>query len=123
MRLAQLRGTLELVPSGTELVPGVRSLAAPGHTLGYTIIAVTSGADQMLVIGDVFIDPTALENPEWVSVYDYDSAQGTVTRQRLLTPAVRERTLLMAYHLPWPGLGYVTQHGLGWQWRPLEVAA
>jgi glyoxylase-like metal-dependent hydrolase (beta-lactamase superfamily II) len=119
-RLAQLRDTLELIDPDTEIVPGIRSIAAPGHTPGYTVIAVASDADQLLYIGDLLYDPSNIENPDWYSVYDFDPAQVIVTRRQVWEQAARNQTLLMAYHIPFPGLGYVAQDGSSWRWRAFE---
>jgi glyoxylase-like metal-dependent hydrolase (beta-lactamase superfamily II) len=116
-RLAYLRDRLELIDPETEIIPGIRSIAAPGHTPGYTVIAVCDGADQFLSIGDLLYDPKDIENPDWYSIYDFDPAQVVVTRRHVFEQAAKERALLQAYHLPFPGLGYVVQHGQGWQWR------
>jgi len=121
-RLAQLHDKLELIEAGAEIVPGIRSIAAPGHTPGYTVIAVSSDDEQLLFIGDLIYDPNDIENPDWYSVYDFDPGQVVVTRRRLFEQAARERTLLMAYHIPFPGLGYVAQHGSGWRWRSFELS-
>jgi glyoxylase-like metal-dependent hydrolase (beta-lactamase superfamily II) len=119
--LEQLHDKLEIVASGTEVVSGVRLIAAPGHTPGHTAIAVTSGDEQLLFIGDLIYTPDDLENPDWFSIYDYDPAQAIATRQQIFAQAAQDHTLLMTYHLPFPGLGHVVQHGRGWQWRPLEM--
>lgn len=122
IRLTQLRHRLELIDLEAEIVPGIRVLAAPGHTPGYTVIAVSSAGEQLLCIGDLFAnDPTVIENRNWRSVYDYDPVQGVMTRQQLLGYAASQQTLLMAYHLPFPGLGSVVQSGAGWRWKSLEV--
>jgi len=120
-RLAQLGDTLELIDFGTEIVPGIRSIAAPGHTPGYTVIVVSSGDDRSLFIGDLLYDAKDIENPYWYSVYDFDPEQVVVTRNRVFEQAARERALLMAYHLPFPGLGYISPNGQGWRWQPLET--
>jgi glyoxylase-like metal-dependent hydrolase (beta-lactamase superfamily II) len=120
-RLAQLRDTLELVDFGTEVVPGLRLLAAPGHTPGYAVVAVASEAERLLVIGDLIYDPPDIENPDWYSVFDFDPKQVVVTRRQIFEQAARERALLMAYHLPFPGLGHVSPNGSGWRWHSLET--
>jgi glyoxylase-like metal-dependent hydrolase (beta-lactamase superfamily II) len=119
-RLAQLRDTLELIDPETEIVPGIRSIAAPGHTPGYTVITVTSGADHFLYIGDLLYDPSDIKDPDWYSVFDFDPVQVVVTRRRVFEQAAKERALLQAYHLPFPGLGYVTEEGPSWRWRVFE---
>jgi glyoxylase-like metal-dependent hydrolase (beta-lactamase superfamily II) len=119
-RLAQLRDKLELIESQTEVVPGIRSIAAPGHTPGYSVIAVSSEDDQLLFIGDLVYDPNDIEDPDWYSVFDYDPGQVVATRRRILAQAASERTLLMAYHVAFPGLGYVAPQGAGWRWTVPE---
>lgn len=120
-RLAQLRDSVELIDSGTEVVPGIRAIAAPGHTPGYTVVDVSSGDDRFQFIGDLLYDPKDIEDPNWVSVFDFDPRQVVVTRNRIFEQAARERTLLMTYHLPFPGLGYISPNGQGWRWQPLET--
>jgi glyoxylase-like metal-dependent hydrolase (beta-lactamase superfamily II) len=117
LRLAQLQQKLDLIDAEAEIVPGIRSIEAPGHTPGYTVISVTSDHEQLLFIGDLLYDPHDIENPDWYSVFDFDPARVVETRRRVFEHAERERSLLMAYHLPFPGLGYVSQHGSGWRWQ------
>jgi glyoxylase-like metal-dependent hydrolase (beta-lactamase superfamily II) len=121
-RLAQLRDRLELVADGAEVVPGIRIMAAPGHTLGYAVIEVTSGRERLLFVGDLLYAPEDVENPDFVSMFDYDPVQVVATRRRVLGQAAREQPLLMAYHLPFPGLGHVVQQGAGWRWQSAEVS-
>lgn len=122
-RLAQLRDHLELVAGGAEIVPGIRMLAAPGHTPGHAVVAVSSEAEQLLCIADLTVaDPKDIENPNWFNIYDFDRAHGSATRARIFQQAANEGTLLMAYHFPFPGLGHVTPQGEAWRWQPLETA-
>lgn len=115
-RLLQLRDKVELTESGAMIVPGIRPIAAPGHTPGYTVIEVSSGDEHLLFIGDLIYDPKDMEDSNWYSIFDFDPQQVVTNRQQILAQAAKERTLLMAYHLPFPGLGYVTQQGTGWRW-------
>lgn len=119
--LAQLRDTLELVDAGAEVVPGVRVLGAPGHTPGCIVVAVASGGAQLLFIADLLYNPADIADPDWYSIYDFDPVQVVATRRRILAQAAREQTLLMATHLPFPGLGRVVQDGPGWQWQSFAM--
>lgn len=120
LRLEQLRPKLEAVDSETEIVPGIRLIATSGHTPGHSLIEITSGADRLWFIGDLFYNPTEIEDPNWYAVFDFDPPQAIATRQRVLAQAAQERIRLMGYHLPFPGLGYVTQQGVGWRWTAHE---
>jgi glyoxylase-like metal-dependent hydrolase (beta-lactamase superfamily II) len=121
-RLAQLHGTIELIDMNTTIVPGIRSIAAPGHTPGYVAIVVSSDDEHLLFIGDLIRDPKDIENPDWYSVFDFDPAQVVKTQHQLLTQAVSERMLVMAYHIPFPGLGYVTEQKSAWRWMAYETS-
>ena len=120
-RLAQLKDKLDLIDPQTEILPGIRSIAAPGHTPGYTVISISSGVDQLLYLGDLLYDPKDIEDPNWYSVYDFAPQQVVLTRNQIFDQAARERALLMAYHLDFPGLGYISRNGQGWRWQALET--
>jgi glyoxylase-like metal-dependent hydrolase (beta-lactamase superfamily II) len=120
-RLARLRDTLELVDAGTEVVPGIRVLAAPGHTPGCGVVAVTSDGAQLLFIADLVYNPADIVDPDWYSIYDFDPVQVVATRRRILCQAAADGTLLMATHAPFPGLGRVAQDGPGWRWHPFNM--
>lgn len=119
-RLAQLRDKLELIETEVEVVPGIHIIAAPGHTPGYAIIAISSGDNKFIFIGDLIYDPKDIENPDWYSVFDFDPEQVMVTRNKVFEQAAREGTLLMASHVPFPGLGYVSQYESAWRWQTFE---
>lgn len=41
------------------------------------------------------------------------------TRRRIFTAAARDKTLVMGYHLPFPGMGYIGEVGQGWTWTAI----
>ncbi len=51
---------------GAEVVPGVRAIATPGHTVGHTSFLVASGGQQLFIQGDVStIHQLFVKNPGW----------------------------------------------------------
>jgi len=118
--LPPIRDRLDLVDHETEILPGVRAVAAPGHTPGHMAVAISSRRQQLLCISDTVLHPVHLEQPEWYAVVDFDPKQVVATRRRLLNKATVEKALVLAFHFPFPGLGHVVQKGTGWQWRPIE---
>lgn len=120
-RLQQLQDRLELVTSGDEIVPGVRVLSAPGHTPGHACIAFSAGDEQLLFVGDLFYSAEEIADPEWFAYFDYDPAQAIATRRRIFTAAVREETVVMGFHLPFPGVGYISEVGQGWTWTAARL--
>jgi len=60
---------------GEEIVPGIRSIAAVGHTPGHTCYMIQSSNARMLAIGDLLhIRPVQFSRPEVTIAYDSDQA-------------------------------------------------
>ena len=118
--LQPIREQIDLIHEETKIVPGIRAMAAPGHTPGHMIISISSEGQQLMVISDTVIHPVHMEQPDWYASVDLDSKQVVDTRKRLLNRAANEKALVLAFHFPFPGLGKVSQKGKGWQWHPIE---
>jgi glyoxylase-like metal-dependent hydrolase (beta-lactamase superfamily II) len=99
-----------------DVASGVTMIAAPGHTPGNSVVRIESQGNTLLVVADLFYRPEDLATRDWVSQYDYDPNLVLETRRSLLDEAVANRTLLMAYHMPFPGLGRVKRSGHAWEW-------
>ena len=68
-----------------ELVPGIRPIDSPGHTPGHTSFHVSSGKDQLIILGDVTNIPALfVRNPGWQAVVDQDGTTAEATRRKLL---------------------------------------
>jgi len=110
----------ERLLAGSEVVPGITLVPAPGHTRANTAVLVSSGDEQLLYAGDVihhFV--TSLARPDWSAVFDHLPEVARVTRRRLLDRAASERMLVMAYHIPFPALGHVRRQNGAFDWEPL----
>ena len=119
--LPPIQGQLVLVDHETEIVPGIRAVAAPGHTPGHMAVAISSGSEQLVCISDAALHPIHLEHPDWYAIFDFAPEQTVTTRRQLLNRAAAEKALVHAFHFPFPGLGHVVQKGEGWQWQPIEM--
>jgi glyoxylase-like metal-dependent hydrolase (beta-lactamase superfamily II) len=119
--LPPIQGQLELVTHETEIVPGIQAIAAPGHTTGQMALAISSSGKQLLCVSDVVLHPIHLEQPGWCAGTDFSPQQVVATRRRLLKRAADEKSLVLAFHFPFPGLGHVSQKEAAWQWQPIET--
>jgi glyoxylase-like metal-dependent hydrolase (beta-lactamase superfamily II) len=119
--LPPIQGRLDLVDHETEILPGIRAVAAPGHTPGHMVVAISSRRQQLLCISDTVLHPVHLEQPEWYAAVDFAPKQVVATRRRLLNKAAVEKALVLGFHFPFPGLGHVVPKGTGWQWQPIET--
>jgi glyoxylase-like metal-dependent hydrolase (beta-lactamase superfamily II) len=121
--LLPVQHQIDLIDHEAEIVPGIRAVAAPGHTPGHMAVSVSSNEEQLLCISDVFIHPIHVEHPEWHTAFDMAPEQLIETRRLLLNKAATEKALMLASHFPFPGLGHVVRKGTGWQWQPLRRLA
>ena len=105
---------------GDELLPGVHTIAAGGHTPGHTALLLESGGERLLCVGDTFYDPLQLTHPDWATPWDLDRPSSVASRRNILEWAADERLLIHAYHLPFPGLGTVGRRGASFTWHPVQ---
>jgi glyoxylase-like metal-dependent hydrolase (beta-lactamase superfamily II) len=119
--LPPLQGKIDLLDRETEIVPGIRAIAAPGHTPGHMALEISSEGEQLLCISDAALHPIHLEQPEWYAVVDFAPQETVSTRRRLLSRAVARKALVLAFHFPFPGLGHIVQKGDVWQWQPIKT--
>lgn len=117
--LSSIADRVTLYRRDQEIVPGIHALAAPGHTPGHSALLIASGDAQLLHTADVFHHAAFdLEHPHWQTAFDYDPAQAYATRRQLLDRAAADRTHLMAYHIPFPGVGHIRARGGHYEWEP-----
>lgn len=112
------------IEAGEEVVPGIRAVAAYGHTPGHTAFEVTSDGQTLFVWGDIVHSHVIqFSHPEVAIENDFDMSQTVRTRQSLLKEIAAKRERVAGMHLPFPGLGYVVAEENGkYSWIPLEYA-
>ena len=122
--LEPMRDRLTLVDDGAEVVPGIRVVAATGHTPGHVALSIASDGEQLLHISDVVLHPLHLEQPDWVPVFDMLPDEAAASKRRIFDRAAEQQALVFAHHFPpFPNLGHVRKLGAGWQWQPSRGAS
>jgi glyoxylase-like metal-dependent hydrolase (beta-lactamase superfamily II) len=120
-RFGPYAGKVRQFAPGAEVLPGVRSIAAHGHTPGHTVFEVTDGAAGLLVLGDTTNRPEFFaRNPGWHAVFDMDAQAAEANRRRLLDRAVTDRLIVTGYHFPFPIAGRMARDGQGFRYVPAE---
>lgn len=117
--LSTIGNRLKQVEPETEVLNGIHTVAATGHTPGHMAILIRSEGERLLCVGDTFYDQLQVRYPDWYTPYDLNPRQSIETRRRLLSWAADEALLILAYHMPFPGLGYVIRDGSTFAWQPL----
>lgn len=119
--LEPLQNRLTLLDQESEIVPGIRAIAAPGHTPGHIVVSVSSGDEQLLYASDTVPYPLHLEYPEWTPIYDIIPELASASKRRIFDWAAEEKMWVIGQHFPpFPSLGHVVKKGEGWQWQPIE---
>ena len=108
------------IAAGEEVVPGIRSVATPGHTPGHLSYRIESQGRQLLVWGDLAHHEVAsLMRPDWHVSFDMDKDLGAATRRRIYDMAATDRLLVAGYHTSFPSLGFIERAGLAYRWLPM----
>jgi glyoxylase-like metal-dependent hydrolase (beta-lactamase superfamily II) len=105
------------VKPGDDVVPGIRALAAYGHTPGHLAFTIESQGQRLMVWGDCAHHQVAsLAQPGWHVLFDMDKEQGAATRMRVYDMAATDRIPIIGYHMPFPSLGFVERSGAAYRW-------
>ncbi|HZL31680.1 MAG TPA: MBL fold metallo-hydrolase [Pseudolabrys sp.] len=117
---AALKSHVKMFKPGDEIVTGLQVLATPGHIQGHVSLALKGkndlGGDGLIVGGDVLTHPLiSFMHPEWRPVADHVPDQAVTTRKMLLDRLASDRSKLIGFHLPYPGLGHVERVGLAYR--------
>jgi glyoxylase-like metal-dependent hydrolase (beta-lactamase superfamily II) len=115
-RLAPYAARMRRVGPDSEVIPGVRSVAAYGHTPGHTCYHIADGAEQMMFVADTTNRPELLaRRPEFHIIFDFDAVAAEATRRRIYDRVATDRIRVTGYHFPFPANGYLTKEGSGYR--------
>ncbi|MDX8440533.1 MBL fold metallo-hydrolase [Mesorhizobium australafricanum] len=112
----------KLVDDGTEVVPGIRIMAAPGHTPGHSVYHVDAGSEQFLVSADTMYVPALLApHPEWQGAYDQDGPMAITTRHKIVDQVIADNVRICGSHFPFPGTGSFVKDGNAYAFTPTQI--
>jgi glyoxylase-like metal-dependent hydrolase (beta-lactamase superfamily II) len=116
------RDRITFVKDGQEVVPGIMAISAPGHTVGHTCFGIQSQGQKLINLGDAAHHHIiSLETPRLPFAFDTDGAQGVASRLKMWDMLASERIPMVAYHFPFPGLGYVGKQGDAYRYFPAQL--
>ncbi len=114
-------GKFKPITGNTELVPGIKAVAAPGHTPGHTIYTVESKGQKLVLWGDLMhVAAVQFAQPQVTIAFDTDSKAAAAQRKKAYIDAAKQGYIVGAAHLPFPGLGHLRAEGKGYTFIPLD---
>lgn len=117
--VAAIAPRVQTFTPGAVVVPGITSVALPGHTPGHSGYEISSGGERLLDIGDSAHSAiVSLAKPDWVITYDTDAQQGIARRDATLARLAASHERIFAPHFPFPGVGRIVKQGAGYKWQP-----
>lgn len=116
--LEPFRNDVELYEAGAEIVPGLTTIAASGHTPGMAAFLVHSGNDQLLLTADLAYHPVVNVDRPWLPGPDRDKETALASRQRIFDRAATESMPVLGFHYPFPGIGRMLKTDGGYAWVP-----
>ena len=115
--LLPLRERMIFLKDGQDVVPGIQALFTPGHTVGHTSFVINSQGQSLINIADLCHQYVLqMENPRAEFARDTDPQQGVSSRLRIFDMVANQKIPIVAYHLPWPGVGHVAKRGDGYRY-------
>lgn len=113
-------GMLATFEPGAEVGPGIRSIAAYGHTPGHTLFELNSAGQRFHYVADLTNVPALFaRNPDWAVTFDMDAEAARKIRREMLARIVTSRSLVGGFHFPFPALGRMAAAGQGYAFEPV----
>ncbi len=102
-------GNLDLITGEHALTSTITAIPTPGHSPGHMSLAIVSGNERALILGDVAIHPAQVTHMGWSSLFDMDQPLAAQTRQQVFDQVETDDSTVVACHFPSPGFGRVVR--------------
>ena len=107
--------------SGEDVIPGVGTIALPGHTPGQVGFILYGEPESLLYTADSVAHAViSIETPHVHNPMDLDPEVGVTTRHGLIKLLLEKNWQSFSPHFPWPSTGKVVQTEGGTKWKPVE---
>lgn len=93
-----------------EVAPGVVVRRTGGHTPGHSVVRLASGGDRLTFAGDAVFQ-VGFDRPDWHNGFEHDPEEAARVRVSLLRELAATREPLVATHLSFPSVCFVSVAG------------
>jgi glyoxylase-like metal-dependent hydrolase (beta-lactamase superfamily II) len=114
-----LADKMTFIKPGDDVVPGIRSVDAAGHSAGMLAFNIESESKQVLIWADCALHYVmSLQRPDWPVDVDDDKDKAIATRRRIYDMVATDKLCAVGFHMPFPGNGFVERHQGNYRWVP-----
>jgi len=118
--LTPIRNKVKLIHSNEEIVPGITSIPAYGHTIGQIALLINSESENLLYLADAVHFFFQIAVPDASTIADMNPELAYKTRKMLLEKAYENKYRIMGFHFDFPGIGTIKK-GEPFQWEFAEL--
>lgn len=123
MRPLDGRVAIKRIPiDGAEVLPGIRFIPTPGHSLCHAAIELVSEGETALFGGDVFHHAAEIYDPELVSMFCEYPEVARRSRRTFLDHAAETRATVFTGHFPRSSAGRINKGADTMTWRFVDPA-
>ncbi len=116
--LTGVKDRVTMLKPGDDIVAGIRALDTSGHTPGHMSFEV-EGGEGLVITGDaVGLPAMYFPHPDWKLAFDADHDLAISRRKALLDRAATEKTKLLGFHWPYPGVGHAERKDSAYRYVP-----
>lgn len=114
-------GRVKPIDADGEILPGIRAELHPGHTPGTAFYTLTSKGQSIVFVGDlIHVGAVQFPRPDVTITFDVRQDEARAVRQAAFSRFARDRALIAAPHLPFPGVGHLAADGAAYRWYPID---
>lgn len=106
----------------SELLQGIYTIAAYGHTIGHTAYLIESNKEKMLIWGDLtHAMAIQMPYPQVAVTYDTNPEQAVASRQKILEYVSANNIPIAGMHIAFPAMGKIEKNAKGYLFIPMKI--
>lgn len=116
-------GRVKAFAGDIEVLPGIKSIEATGHTAGHTLYSLKGNRRTLIFVGDlVHIEQIQLHDAAMPDEFDFDKDQGAQQRQKSYAMFAQDGDVIAADHISFPGIGHIVNDSSAYKWVPVPYS-
>lgn len=118
-RIAPHAERASFLKPGEDVVSGITAVDVFGHSPGLLGFHIESEGKRFVIAADAVTHyAMAIQRPDWYFDMDDEKDKAVASRKRLLDMLATDRVFMTAYHMPFPGVGWIERAGTGYRYVP-----